>query len=142
LDDSVFAGETFDVICAWDVLEHIHDVTSFMATLHKRLNPGGCVFLSTPNYGSHWMWRDIEADPRSRPPVHLTFWSPASLGKHLRAIGFDPVSVRPFSIPLNAARRSGPSWMRRLFHVECALRPSQRQTLLGKGKKPLDAALR
>ena len=135
-DESVFPGANFDAICTWEVIEHIHDVKSFTAGIFRRLNPGGCLMLSTPNYGSSWMLRDVPADPRSRPPVHVTFWDSPSLHRHLSDIGFGRIEIRPVSIPRNAAKRSGPVLGEIRSVLSAMLVPSQRQTLLAMAWKP------
>ena len=39
----------FDVVCALEVVEHVHDVRLFLSSLVQRLRPGGSLFLSTLN---------------------------------------------------------------------------------------------
>lgn len=43
------AGDTFDLICFIDVLEHMVDPWSVVDGLHRHLNPGGIVFAAIPN---------------------------------------------------------------------------------------------
>ena len=47
----------FDLITAFDVLEHVEDDVAFVATLHDRLRPGGTLLVSVPAwpmlYGPH-----------------------------------------------------------------------------------------
>lgn len=45
---------TFDVICSFDVLEHIEHDEPALAILKKRLKPDGHLVLSVPAY--QWMW--------------------------------------------------------------------------------------
>lgn len=40
------------VLCAWDVIEHLEDPSTFLATAAAMLSPGGLLFLSTPDVGS------------------------------------------------------------------------------------------
>jgi SAM-dependent methyltransferase len=42
----------FDVVCLWDVFEHIKDGVAYLSDLSKRLNPGGVVFLQIPSADS------------------------------------------------------------------------------------------
>lgn len=56
LDIRYLAGELagldigqFDLVCALEVLEHVADKSSFIASLADRLSPGGLMVLSTPN---------------------------------------------------------------------------------------------
>lgn len=43
------AGETFDLIVSFEVIEHVADVDAFIAGLAGALAPGGLMVLSTPN---------------------------------------------------------------------------------------------
>ncbi len=39
----------FDVVCSMEVIEHVADVPTFMASLSRLLRPGGLLFVSTLN---------------------------------------------------------------------------------------------
>lgn len=43
---------TYDVVTMWDVIEHLSDPISLLATLREHLAPGGLLFLETGNYES------------------------------------------------------------------------------------------
>jgi len=49
--------ESFDLVTAFDVLEHVEDDVAFVATLFERLRPGGTLLVSVPAwpllYGPH-----------------------------------------------------------------------------------------
>jgi 2-polyprenyl-6-hydroxyphenyl methylase/3-demethylubiquinone-9 3-methyltransferase len=42
-------GETFDLVCSMEVVEHVSDPAAFVAGLARALAPGGLMLLSTPN---------------------------------------------------------------------------------------------
>ncbi len=42
-------GETFDLVCSMEVIEHVTDPAAFVAGLVRALAPGGLLLLSTPN---------------------------------------------------------------------------------------------
>lgn len=42
-------GETFDLVCSMEVVEHVTDPAAFVAGLGRALAPGGLMLLSTPN---------------------------------------------------------------------------------------------
>ena len=79
-----FDDATFDVLCSFDVIEHIPDVTAHMAEAARVLKPGGRYIFQTPNkpinalastliYRSFTAWR----------PYHCSLQTPGSL----RALG-------------------------------------------------------
>ncbi|MCA0304822.1 MAG: bifunctional 2-polyprenyl-6-hydroxyphenol methylase/3-demethylubiquinol 3-O-methyltransferase UbiG [Proteobacteria bacterium] len=45
----VAAGETYDVVLALEIVEHVADADLFLASLGRLVKPGGLVFLSTLN---------------------------------------------------------------------------------------------
>lgn len=48
-EDLVAQGQQFDVVCALEILEHIADPASFIATISRLLKPNGMLILSTLN---------------------------------------------------------------------------------------------
>jgi SAM-dependent methyltransferase len=56
----------FDLICLFDVLEHIDDDADCLAQLAPLLAPGGCVMLTVPAYS--WLWgpHDVQMHHRRR----------------------------------------------------------------------------
>jgi SAM-dependent methyltransferase len=48
--DIPFAGQSFDLITMFDVLEHIEDDGATLRQLAARLKPGGRIFLTVPAY--------------------------------------------------------------------------------------------
>jgi len=131
----MFADRTFDVICTWEVLEHVHDLQGFVSCIFDRLRPGGYLFMCTPNYESRWMWNDLSNDPRSAPPVHVTFWNRNTLQRFLDSV-FEENLVQSFSVPQNAARRSGKTLAEVRVVADSIFRPSQRKTLYSRSRKP------
>jgi 2-polyprenyl-6-hydroxyphenyl methylase / 3-demethylubiquinone-9 3-methyltransferase len=43
------AGETFDIVLAMEVVEHVTDLSQFIATAAALVNPGGLLFVATLN---------------------------------------------------------------------------------------------
>lgn len=52
--DDPFPGERFDLICLFDVLEHMPDDVAALAAMRQRLAPGGRVLLTVP--ACPWLW--------------------------------------------------------------------------------------
>lgn len=83
-----FAKESFDVVCSFDVVEHLSDPMSFFREAHRILKPSGWLLLGTGDVrstgallsGSRWTYFCI--------PEHVSFFSRHSLKLGLRKVGF------------------------------------------------------
>jgi len=91
--DSSYDNESFDVVTAWDVIEHIAQPAPFMTTVRKILKPGGLFLLNTPNinsadatYGGK-QWRHLDA------PLHPILYDFISIRFLLKKFGFECLEV-------------------------------------------------
>ena len=55
-----FADESFDVVAAFDVVEHCEPEAVALAELTRVLRPGGRMFLAVPAY--QWAWTHFDTD--------------------------------------------------------------------------------
>jgi hypothetical protein len=53
-----FPDRAFEEVHAYDVLEHVFDVVSFMEELHRICAPGAVVHITVPHFSSANTWRD------------------------------------------------------------------------------------
>ena len=82
---------TFDYITISHVIEHVHDPLLLLQTAYTLLNPGGGLYIETPNidaighqfYGRHW--RGLE------PPRHLILFNCGSLRDVVARAGFENI---------------------------------------------------
>ena len=102
IDSQAFARglptETFDVIVAKDVIEHVPDDEGLLRDFARRQRAGGRLLISTQSALSltflveslfFRVWRG-EAGWCGWDPTHLRFYTPRSLGRKLRAAGYRP----------------------------------------------------
>lgn len=87
------AGETFDMVCAFEVLEHLEDDETALADWAKLVRPGGHLVLSVPAWQHMFGTWD-------KAVGHYRRYSPAELSDKLRAAGFEPVKVGLYGWPL------------------------------------------
>jgi SAM-dependent methyltransferase len=97
--------EEFDVIGAFDVLEHIEEDEAVLAEMARALRPGGGVVLTVPQHA--WLWSSVDDFSR-----HKRRYARGDLLAKLRRAGFQPVlatSFTAFLLPiLLASRRRSP----------------------------------
>jgi 2-polyprenyl-3-methyl-5-hydroxy-6-metoxy-1,4-benzoquinol methylase len=70
----------FDVVCAFQVLEHINDVKSFIESSLRVLKPQGKLIIGVPNNNPYLHKYDIY-HTLNLPPHHIGLWSEKSLRK-------------------------------------------------------------
>lgn len=80
---SVAHPAKYDVVCAFQVLEHISEIRSFIESSIKALKPGGLLIYSLPSADSFLSL--ITNNFYNMPPHHVSFWSDKSL-KHIAEI--------------------------------------------------------
>ncbi len=73
-------GDSYDAITMWHVLEHVHELHSYINKLRELLKPGGKLFIAVPNY--------ISYDAK----VYKEFWAAYDVPRHL--YHFSPTSMR------------------------------------------------
>jgi SAM-dependent methyltransferase len=74
----------YDVVCHFQVLEHIVDPQEFIADCIKLLKPGGKLIVGVPN-NNPYLFKNDKYHTLNLPPHHMGLWSRealASLGKY------------------------------------------------------------
>lgn len=89
---------SFDVVCMWHVLEHLHEPAATLARVREALRPGGHLAVEVPNAGST-IARAMGADwPMLEPEVHVAQYTAAALAAVMRRAGLEPVHVSATTI--------------------------------------------
>jgi SAM-dependent methyltransferase len=101
--DELFPGGSFDVVTAFQVVEHVHDARGLMGRCFQVLRPGGWLAATIPMGDSlqaavlKQRWCNVREAPR-----HLNLPSHEGLRQACRLIGFQRLEILPDSL-LNAA---------------------------------------
>ena len=100
-----FRDGTFDVVCAFDVLEHCHPESTAMQELTRVLAPSGRLLMSVPAYQWAWTDHDVRAG-------HYRRYTRRRLLRAVRAAGLTPrratyafSAVFPFFVAERLVRR-------------------------------------
>jgi SAM-dependent methyltransferase len=98
-------SKSYDAITLWHVLEHVHDLKSYLKQVASLLAKEGKLFIAVPNYTSHdasvyqgsWAAYDV--------PRHLYHFSPGSMKIlveyfHLKIIAIKPMWYDSFYVSM------------------------------------------
>lgn len=110
--DNPFPSVNFDVICMWNVIEHLPDPLEILLEANKRLNPDGLLIFTTPNLESidaklfkrYWIGYEL--------PRHFYVFSKTTLLKYLQKTGFAYLDDRCIYGEHAAAMSSVRFWMK------------------------------
>lgn len=114
--------EGFDLVCAFDVLEHIEEDAAALEQWHSWLRPGGVLLLSVPAHGSRWNAGDVWAG-------HYRRYEREGLVRLLAQNGFSVRVFECYGFPLaNLTERIGaPMYQRKLNAKRRAKEHAHRQ---------------
>jgi SAM-dependent methyltransferase len=94
-------SEQYDIIAAFDVLEHIRDDAGVLRQMRERLKSSGRLILTVPAHPTLWSAFDVASE-------HMRRYTPASMRRTLRRAGFDVEYLSYFMVLLFPAM-----WLRR-----------------------------
>jgi len=136
LEQAKFASDSFDVVCLFDVLEHIPDPLAVLAEITRILKKDGLLVLQCPNIEStmatltrqHWRWLLV--------PQHLYHFSRATISDLLYKAGFQILNWSAYDDEQEFAGNlvetrlmrvvPWPSMRRLRLLITCALLPAAR----------------
>jgi SAM-dependent methyltransferase len=83
----------FDVVCAFEVLEHLEDDVAALRGWRALLRPGGRLVISVPAYQCRF-------GPGDEMVGHYRRYDPDALTRLLERVGFDHVTLHLYGFPL------------------------------------------
>ena len=89
----------FDVVLAFEVLEHIDDLGQCFGFIAKSLKVNGVIGISVPNFEKYKNYETIQTRLfQDKPPIHINFFTLNALSRILKYHNLEPVylKVRPF----------------------------------------------
>ncbi|MBL8932322.1 MAG: methyltransferase domain-containing protein [Kineosporiaceae bacterium] len=110
---AVPAGSTYDLVCAFEVLEHLEQDAAMVALWAGFVRPGGHLMLSVPAWPDRFGPMDTHAG-------HYRRYTPSGLTGLLVAAGLEPVATQVYGWPLGYALEAvrNPIDARKLARVE------------------------
>jgi SAM-dependent methyltransferase len=92
-----FADASFDLVCAFDIIEHVEDDNAALAELARVARLGGTVMLSTPLYAAYWT-------PFDELVGHKRRYEPPQLLEQLAHHGFEVERSAVFGMKPRSSR--------------------------------------
>ncbi len=104
-----FEPGSFDVVTAFEVVEHLGDPLAEATAIASALRPGGLLYVTTPNFNSlsrrllGARWSVVSY------PEHISYFTPSTLRSWLARFGFAPVELTTTGLSLARLRRGLPA---------------------------------
>jgi len=99
-------SEQFDVVCCFQVLEHLADPERFIKLALSKVKPGGLFIIAVPNNDSYIKY---ERNLINCPPHHVTRWNTRSLRfltclfpLSIERISYEPITSERFHLVTDA----------------------------------------
>lgn len=83
--EQAYAPESFDVVTAWAVFEHLHDPLAAFGACAELLRPAGRLIIQVPSLRSV----SVRLGHQDDTPRHLYLFSPKSLRRYAGAVGLE-----------------------------------------------------
>lgn len=125
-DDYFGQAGAFDVICLYEVLEHLHDPTAALKKMKGLLKDDGLIIFSVPNYnslmrpvyGASWYFLDV--------PRHLYQFTARSLRQMAEKCGLTPLVLESSSVINHSCLTAGYSESMRWWLRDIGLYPTRK----------------
>ena len=96
VEQVALAADSYDLVCAWHVLEHLATPARALGRIHGALRDGGFLFVEVPNVAGVTATAQGAAWPPLDPRHHVAHYGPRSLRALLERSGFEVLELLSF----------------------------------------------
>jgi SAM-dependent methyltransferase len=126
--------QQFDLVCAFEVLEHIEDDTAAVRGWAARLRPGGWLLLSVPAHQRRY-------GPADELAGHFRRYDPAAMTALLASCGLTDIEIHQYGFPLGFVLEAGRNLIaRRRLAAAPAASVAERTAASGRHLQPAGRA--
>jgi SAM-dependent methyltransferase len=115
------ADDRYDMVCAFEVLEHFEDDKATLESWLTRLRPGGWLLVSVPAHQERF-------GPFDELVGHYRRYNPSTMADLLRPLGFDEIDCRLYGVPLGYALETARNVVGRRRLAAAASRSAEERT--------------
>ena len=101
---TLFPAESFDIVTALDVIEHVDADEAILREAHRVLRPQGTLAITTPAFQWLWSYNDVLNGHKHRYTPHELRERVERAGFRIRRLTFGFFLVFPMSAPLIVLR--------------------------------------
>lgn len=106
LNTANYEAESFDIICSFEVIEHINNPLLELASFNKILRKGGLVYCTTPNFNAVERYQ-LGADWNVLTyPEHLSYYTPKTLKRVFKEAGFSTKKMLATGVSITRIKKS------------------------------------
>ena len=95
IEDNRFEKYSFDMVCLWDVIEHLTDPKESLEAIRELLKPNGILLINYPDIGT-WQARLFGKKFWWIISVHLTHFSRSTIRDICLRTGYEAIHFRPY----------------------------------------------
>ncbi|MDA9120882.1 class I SAM-dependent methyltransferase [Flavobacteriales bacterium] len=106
LNPSNYEADSFDVVCSFEVIEHINNPLEELSSFNQILRKGGLVYCTTPNFNAVERFQLGTSWNVLTYPEHLSYYTPKTLKGVFKETGFKTKKVLATGVSITRIKKS------------------------------------